>query len=411
MSYCVVDTEITIRNRGEGAIGDSKSSPHHPANEIVALGAVGADDADPLVWGSSTSLQEYGVRHVLLHSGLLVFQNASFDVQWLMRADKAKFLAWIRGGGRIFDTQIAEYILTGQEHTFAALNELSAKYGGTQKDTRIEDYINAGVDTCDIPKDELLEYLRQDVLNTEIVFLAQVAEAERLGMLPLLRVAMDDRLATILMEWNGMRYDIATAERLTPPLRAKLAELHAQICLYVNNSGMFCKHTKFNPSSHEHVSVALFGGELKYIADVPVYEDPAALLSGRAQEPVRYKTGARAGQVKTKQGKLTEKCKGFGVTIVPAWKLAKEGFFSTADENLVELLADPSVPTTAQDFIKLLLEYRSLAKDIATYYEGYAKLVWPTDGCIHPSINHTLVATGRLSCSKPNLQNCSREDT
>jgi DNA polymerase I-like protein with 3'-5' exonuclease and polymerase domains len=126
---------------------------------------------------------------------------------------------------------------------------------------------------------------------------------------------------------------------------------------------------------------------------------------------VMFKTGAKAGQVKTKQTKLSECCDGFGVPIVPAWKLAKEGFFSTADENLVELLADSSVPTTAREFITLLLEYRSLSKDIATYYEGYAKLVWPTDGCIHPSINHTLVATGRLSCSKPNLQNCSREDT
>lgn len=395
MSYCVIDTEVTIRNRGDDAVGDMQASPYHPENEIVAIGWKEQGDEYRSIYAS-----EY-MGHI--PSGkMLVFQNASFDAQWLMRANKERFLAWIRDGGRIYDTQIAEYLLTGQEHKFASLNELSAKYGGTQKDSRIEDYWNAGVDTDKIPKDELLEYLKNDVLNTEKVFLAQVDEAERLGMLPLLRIAMDDRLATILMEWSGMKFDTTVAEKNAFVLRSRIKNTHSQMCLYVNNSGTFCKHTEFNPSSPQHVSVGLFGGCLQYIADVPVFKDGIEVM---------YKTGAKAGLMKTKQTKLSECCDGFGVPIVPAWKLAKEGFFSTADENLQELLTEPKVSTEAKEFIALLLEYRRLSKDVSTYYEGYAKLTWPTDGCIHPSMNHAQTQTGRQSCSKPNLQNCSRQDT
>ncbi len=54
---------------------------------------------------------------------------------------------------------------------------------------------------------------------------------------------------------------------------------------------------------------------------------------------------------------------------------------------------------------KLVLEYRSLVKLKNTYLDNLTDFVNPRTGRIHASFNQTGAATGRLSCSDPNLQN------
>src|SRR5208283_1666850 len=50
-------------------------------------------------------------------------------------------------------------------------------------------------------------------------------------------------------------------------------------------------------------------------------------------------------------------------------------------------------------------EYRSLVKLKNTYLDNLTDFVNPRTGRIHASFNQTGAATGRLSCSDPNLQN------
>jgi DNA polymerase-1 len=54
---------------------------------------------------------------------------------------------------------------------------------------------------------------------------------------------------------------------------------------------------------------------------------------------------------------------------------------------------------------RLVLEYRSLVKLKNTYLDNLTDFVNPRTGRIHASFNQTGAATGRLSCSDPNLQN------
>ncbi len=52
-----------------------------------------------------------------------------------------------------------------------------------------------------------------------------------------------------------------------------------------------------------------------------------------------------------------------------------------------------------------LLEFREIAKLKSTYIDGLMKLLHPRTGRIHTSFNQTATVTGRLSSSRPNLQN------
>jgi DNA polymerase-1 len=75
----------------------------------------------------------------------------------------------------------------------------------------------------------------------------------------------------------------------------------------------------------------------------------------------------------------------------------KTGF--STDEKVLTVLA------ATHDLPKVILEYRHLAKLKSTYVDAIIGLIEPSTGRIHTSFNQTVTATGRLSSSKPNLQN------
>ena len=81
---------------------------------------------------------------------------------------------------------------------------------------------------------------------------------------------------------------------------------------------------------------------------------------------------------------------------LPAEKKTKAGY-STAADVLEKLAPDHKI-------VADVLEYRGLAKLKSTYADGLAAFI-ETDGRIHTSFNQTITATGRISSTKPNLQN------
>ncbi len=81
----------------------------------------------------------------------------------------------------------------------------------------------------------------------------------------------------------------------------------------------------------------------------------------------------------------------------------KKGQPSTNRDALEEMLGD-------HPMIELLLEYRALAKQVGTYYDGLLEHRDARDR-IHSSFAMNRTVTGRLSSSAPNLQNIPRADT
>ena len=81
---------------------------------------------------------------------------------------------------------------------------------------------------------------------------------------------------------------------------------------------------------------------------------------------------------------------------LPAGKKTAKGYSTSAE--ILEKLAD------AHPIIKEILDYRTYSKLNSTYVEGMLPLIAP-DGRIHAHFQQSITATGRLSCTEPNLQN------
>lgn len=59
----------------------------------------------------------------------------------------------------------------------------------------------------------------------------------------------------------------------------------------------------------------------------------------------------------------------------------------------------------ANPIIGEILDYRAVSKLLNTYIEPFGTWISPADGRVHTTFNQALTATGRLSSSRPNLQN------
>ncbi|MEM7055584.1 MAG: DNA polymerase I [Bacteroidota bacterium] len=76
----------------------------------------------------------------------------------------------------------------------------------------------------------------------------------------------------------------------------------------------------------------------------------------------------------------------------------KSGQYATGELVLAAFAKDHKI-------VAKILEYRELQKLKSTYVDALPRLLSPTDGKIHTSYNQTVVTTGRLSSTNPNLQN------
>lgn len=386
----VLDVETNIRNLGDGAVGGMAGSPFHVDNHIVALGEMRAgqvmlqyaeEDGD-IHWCHAVEVALSGKKV------LLIGHNIAYDLLYLLkeidRFEEALPNIWI------WDTQEVEYLLSGQTHLYPSLDQCCIARGLPVKDDRIKkDYWDKGIDTRFIPQNMLLDYLGGDVRNTNDVFLDQyrVVSGDP-KLFELVKVKMDDILMTTMMTWHGMKFDLEKAQALLEPIDAEIGVLLTEI--KSEGQKFFVENFDFNPESPSQISLLLYGGTYKIIEPIPQV--------GPDGEPLRFKGGQRAGQVKTKLTPVIYETKGLGLSTkgIPT---SRDGW-STAEEYLLKL---------NHPVVEKLLRLRELAKDAETYYRGYSLLVWP-DGMIHPQRNHASTVTGRLSCSSPNLENVSKPD-
>ena len=372
MSYLALDVETTISNKG---------NPFDKSNKLCYVGLSGNK-----VYDIEYSDEPYKEKLSLIQQAIddalvLVGFNIKFDLHWL-RNYGIKFK-----GKRIWDCQLVHFILTGQQNPYPSLNDVASYYKLESKlDEVKEQYWNNGIDTTEIPADILEAYLIQDVKLTEQVMACQMKEVnERPELKRLISLHNQDLLVLEEMEYNGIRYDYDQSKELGEQLQGEIDELDKELYRYH-------LHSEFNPNSVDHLSAFLYGGYIKSRVQVAIGH---------------YKTGKRSGEIKYKWEEQIKELPQ-RVKPLPNTALAKEGLYSTDERTLRMLKGNKE----AMEILEIILKRSTLEKRKSTYYQGLCNLIdennW-TKGDIHGQLNQCVARTGRLSSSKPNLQNFDGE--
>jgi DNA polymerase I-like protein with 3'-5' exonuclease and polymerase domains len=187
------------------------------------------------------------------------------------------------------------------------------------------------------------------------------------------------------MEYNGILFDEKDCNKLGKEMEEQVSKLDESFFGYHNLP-------EFNPSSTEHISSLLYGG---------------TITVRRKQVVGVYKTGLRAGQPKEQWFEHKIEFERL-ITPLKGSELEKEGYFSTDEATLKSLRGTKK----AKEIVELILTRATLEKRLTTYYRGLVDLRtsinWPVNK-LHGQLNQCVARTGRLSSSKPNLQNFDGE--
>lgn len=370
-TFVAIDVETTLNGNEDVGL----AHPMHPDNYVVAFGYCSELNNVPITTYDSIEFEDRVVEEV--SKATFCGHNISFDLLHLYRTSLV--LKQALQHHTIWDTQLAEYILSAQQIKWSSLDELSIKYGLPVKDDGIKKYFQAGLGSEKIPKSELIPYLEQDVQNTLAIARKQYERAIEQGQLILILTQMEALHATTEMQYNGLHIDRAALDKYA---------------VEVVNDYVECK------LDLEELAVG-------YIEDINSPKQWSQFFFGGTKK-VRVKENVgfyKNGKIKTK---LVDKT----VTIPPYIRYtpdpdkvsAKTGQISVDDSVLNDMLAH-TFDAKAIGIINKLLKYRELSKQLSTYVQGLSKHI--IGDFIHGKLNHTATVTGRLSSTSPNLQNIS----
>lgn len=402
---------------------------------------------------------------------VLVCHNAQFEIKWFLSKYRAVLEGFLKRGGRIACTALAEYLLSHQQNLYPALDETAVNHGGTHKVDGVKILWEQGALTSQIDKDLLIEYLAGpsgDIDNTATAFYSQQAQLAAAGMSSMYWERCDALLAFAYCEWFGLYVNREVAERNLAAQEAEIAELQKQLKELLPKD--LPEEVEFNWGSDYHMSALVYGGPLKYRHKVPYdppqyvkadfYEFTDPVCGARTFIPVdsadideitlanitRFKSGKNKGQKKVFREDTDEEKLKWEDTSVQLPGLVnldrlpdgvKEKYVGKrAEFRGARTLCDGVTPvySTSTDALKglknfvpevaLMVKLASLEKDTGTYYlrteynadgsvkkvKGMMQYIGP-DSIVHHSLNVTATVTTRLSSSNPNLQNLPRDGT
>ena len=286
----------------------------------------------------------------------------------------------------VWDTAIAEYEMFGQAFTYPSLQHLADKYcPGEMKENSVSEMIKAGVCPSTIPNDKLVEYCKQDVNITKKVFVAQMElfkEYPR-NLQNLILQRMKYRMITHEMSCNGMMMDKKKMLGASKSLEIDENILEGKLTRAMLSH--MPKADDINPSSNQQLMGVLYGKG--------TYKVTKMVDTGEV-----YKSGDKKGLPKLKKEVLHQPYKN---PLFPGSPM------DSVDEQSLNKILSCLIPPECRDFVETLLKYRTVSKERRTYFQGYSEVA--RDGepyiSLHTEFKHTATPTGRISSSKPNIQN------
>ena len=333
--------------------------------------------------------------NMLNDTDLVIGHNLGFDLGYMWNDEVVR--NYLIAGGKIWDTQVAEYILTGQQHRFSSLAELQLKYlGKVEKPSRISYLYKKGIGADKIVQKGIKcrrlwnlynEYCRTDGTTPLLIFKAQYARAKAEGMLEIVQLYNDYLLGLVNMECTGVQVDLVACEKTQRDFNLQHLELLQKVQELV--APMWSKKLpEYNINSPDHKSAMFFGGVL-YITE-------------------KQKTGVyKNGNIRYSNVKVPVQIKGFGLNPGLSTPLKKDGVYATTD-GLIQQIALESSDCKLKEYVKLQKAAMMYKKAAKTYCQAWIDR--SVDGILYPSFNNTITPTGRISSSEPNLQNITKKN-
>lgn len=396
-----IDLETTVRLMPDGSYnpmprGHDADCPYPFAGRIgptflfhkTDAGTAKEDDVDAFILALGTNR----VRLTTIYCG----HNLKFDLQHLMHHAHrhqvpTELLLW--------DTMVAEYILTGQRSQMTSLNELAIKYGFDAKVDLIGENLSRGVTPDQIPGDELLEYLYNDVELVEKIARAQREIAMQRGQMELILTQCHALIAYAAAELHGMRLNTEECVKRrdeTWLMAAKEADVVKAVWHKIHRVPDWVPTSELiKPRA---LSMLFFGFPVSADLTFPV--------------PRNYVNKLRANQKNVKYTLQPDQSKimsllSLGLTVNDV--RLDTGWYRV-DEDVLKQIKTKHPRTHWAECADAMIHHRAYSKLADTYYqpllEHAAKF---KDGVVHHTINQCITATGRTSSEQPNAQNMPPE--
>ena len=365
---------------------DVETTTHNYGNSFDARNELCLFGIGDKVFDIQYSDHAYGdnlreVQKDIDEADVLVLINAKFDLHWCTKYG-IKFQH-----KRIWDCQLVDFMLSGQTESYPSMNSMAEKYGLPLKPDIKTTYWENGIDTKDIPFQEIYLYLQEhDLPTTKALYDIQkkLVDAKSKQFQRLVSLMNQDLLVLQDIEYNGFYFDEEACKNKSVELQKIINELRMELHDYHNIE-------EFNTESGDHLSALLYGGTIVI---------PSRELVGT------YKTGDRKGE-----DKYGWKDNSYSLprlfNPLPRTELKKDGYWATGEDILKQLKCKDKA---GKRVIEVILTLAKLEKIVGTYYNGLPKLRdtmhWPIN-ILHGNLNQVTARTGRLSSTKPNLQNIS----
>jgi DNA polymerase I-like protein with 3'-5' exonuclease and polymerase domains len=452
----ILDTETTFQGKWQSDTSDP--TPYNPENKLVSVQyktSLGQKEFLTFYHKEGNRkdflINVEKLKKVLKDTKLLVGHNLKFDLLWL-KACGFKY------EGQCFDTMIFEYVKAQGLRTELSLKATVERYQLSSKKDILDEYCGKqGLNVNEVPLDKLIEYGMGDIDITSDLYKLQTALLKTNPVLastiPAIKLMNEFLPVLVDMEYAGVSIDIEALDKVEAEFKLEYEALEERLKVMV---GEVMGHTPINLSSPEQMSWVLYGlkvkdkkkwaeifnlgteerngvikrkytkqygdGEFKAIIkseSAPVFRTVASQCSrcGGTGYIQRFNKDGGARKNKnichtcSRTGIIyTETVQRAGFRIIPiSSEYASEGGFSSGKETIDDLLLT-NISKDAKEFLTAYKRYNAISTYLTSFVEGIRKNIRKT-GLLHCSLNQTITATGRLSSTKPNLQNQPRSKT
>lgn len=373
----------------ETNIVDGDAGAWREGTYVVLSGTCTSTSDGPAIAPGLTAYDELCMR-VHARDGfvphIVAGHNLPFDLCHVLKARGDAGLRWLlspRAG--LWDTQIADYLMSGSAHTWPTLEESGARFDvHIEKDAWASDAFARGIGADVLMAEDaarLRAYLRSDLVGTLLLAQRQRAKLREMPrLIPVVRTQMRVIKLVVLCQHFGMPIDPDTlqtaAEATRRDLDANAAVLRGAVEALLEHP---TARAQFNLDSPAQLAALLYGGDITYTTRTQIGT---------------YMTGAKVGQPRYS---LTDH-----VVKFPA-RVKGRG---TGEDILLAHAAATETPAEVRALITPLLRNRELGKLDDTYYTPIGrKIKQSTDGRLHGNFNMASTNTGRKSSDGPNLQN------